>query len=208
MIRTLLLGMWCIALPASELVIRDIRLGLGTGSADYDYTVSGNTVDDAGSDTWTGALAFELGGRWSFARPGSAFGLVVGVDAVYETLRDDDGDLTTYWGRGTVGLGWAASDYWTLTAAIGGRIGRSTLDEPASTNANSFTAHGSASGYDLRIEAVWRLSRRWCVGFDAGWLIANHDMSGDALTVSVDRSGWAAGLVVLWRLTNAPTPLH
>ena len=110
MIRTLLLGMWCIALPASELVIRDIRLGIGTGSADYDYTVSGNSVDDTGSDTWTGALAFELGGRWSFARPGSAFGLVVGVDAVYETLRDDDGDLTTYWGRGTVGLGWAADE--------------------------------------------------------------------------------------------------
>jgi len=196
------------SLSAYELVVRDFRIALGTGGTDFDYDISGSTVAASGSDTFDSALSLDFGGRWSFARPGDALGLVVGADLGWESLGFGSGSLQTLRAHGSAGLGWAVSDFWTVTGELGLLYGRSTWEVPASVGAERYTADGDALGYDLRVDATWRLSKRLGVGGFLGWQIMEHEVESKGVTSTLDRSGWIAGVLVFWRFSNAPPTLQ
>ncbi len=206
--RLLILGVCVGALPAAELVVRDLRIALGTGGTDFDYAIHGSTVDAAGSDTFDSALSLGLGGRWSFTRPGDALGLVVGTDVSWESMGFGSGSLQTIWGRGSAGLGWAVTDFWTMTGEAGVMFGHSTWEVPGSVGADTYTADGNAFGYDLRIDATRRIGRRIGAGGFVGWQSSKHDLAGGGLDSTLDRSGWIAGVMVFWRFSNAPATLQ
>ena len=206
--RALLLSASLSTLSAYELVVRDFRIALGTGGTDFDYSIQGSTVDANGNDTFDSALSLDFGGRWSFARPGDALGLVIGADLGWESMGFGSGSLQTLRGRGSAGLGWSLNDFWTLTSELGLLYGRSTWEVPSSVGAESYTADGDALGYDLRIDATWRLSKRLGVGAFIGWQIMEHEVESKGVTSTLDRSDWVSGILVFWRFSNAPPTLQ
>lgn len=209
MIRsTGLLLLICATVPAAELVVRDLRLGVGTRPLEFDYAYTGVLTSSNGTDGFDAALGLEAGGRWSFARPGDALGLVVGADLALDGWSYDGADgLASTWLRLSAGPGFALNDRVTLAAELGVQYGLSALTLPATASAPDFAASGTAMGYDLRVGGNWLVTRRFGVGLFAGWLIASHDLSGDA-DLTIDQSGWFAGLEAVWRFTDAPPRLE
>ncbi len=193
---------------AAELVVRDVRIGLGGRPLAFDYTVSAPTVNTSGSDAFDAGLGLEAGGRWSFSRAGDAIGVVVGGDAMLDGLSYGGGDgLATTWLRLSAGPGWAFADGWDVVAEFGAQYGMSALSLPQSGAAPEFEASGSALGYDLRFNLTWMATRRFGVSLNAGWMMASHDLSGDA-AVTIDQSSWFSGLAAVWRFTDAPARLE
>lgn len=203
-----LLLLVCASVPAAELVVRDFRLGVGTRPLEFDYAYTGVLTSSNGTDGFDAALGLEAGGRWSFARAGDALGLVVGADLALDAWSYDGADgLASTWLRLSAGPGFALNDRVTLAAEIGVQYGLSALTLPATASAPDFAASGTAMGYDLRVGGNWLVTRRFGVGLFAGWLIASHDLSGDA-DLTIDQSGWFAGLEAVWRFTDAPPRLE
>lgn len=208
--RLLALSLFAIASgQAAELVVRDLRLGLAMRPVGFDYTFTAPTVDDSGSDAFDAGMGFEVGGRWSFARPGDALGLIVGVDGLLDGLSYGGGDgLATTWGRLCIGPAWAVADRWTIAAEVGYQYGISAISLPETAGAEAFEASGTASGYDLRLTATWLMSSTFGVGVNAGWLMATYELSDDAVDLSVEQANWFAGVEVVWRFTDAPPRLE
>lgn len=195
-------------LPAAELVVRDIRAAAGSRPTDFDFTVTTPTVSGSGSDAFEGGLGLELGGRWSWARPGDALGVIAGADLILDAQSYGGSDgLATTWARACGGAGWALTDRVTLSAEVGLQYGISALSLPATTAAPAFDATGTAMGYDARVGGTWLATRSFGLGAHAGWLIASHDLSGDA-DLTIDQAGWFAGLELVWRFTDAPPRLE
>jgi hypothetical protein len=193
---------------AAELVVRDLRLAVGGRPSEFDFTYAGSGANASGSDSFEGGLGLELGGRWSWARPGDALGVVAGADLIVDAQSYGGSDgLATTWGRASGGAGWALDDRTTLTAEVGLQYGVSALSLPGTASAPAFEATGTAMGYDLRVGATWLATRSFGFGVHAGWLIASHDLSGDA-EVTIDQAGLFVGLELVWRFTDAPPRLE
>lgn len=208
MIRSGLLLVLAACLPAAELVVRDLRVGVATRPLDFDFAYTGDAADRSGSDAFDASLGIEGGGRWSLARAGDSIGLVVGGDLLIDAWSYEGSDgLATTSLRGCIGGGWALTDRVALTLEAGLQGGLSGMSLPETDSAPGFSAKGHAIGYDLRLEAVWLATRRFGIAADAGWLIAKHTLSGDA-DVTLEQSGWFLGVTAVWRFTDAPPLLE
>lgn len=195
--------------PAAELVVQDIRLGISSRPTDFDFTITAPLAEIDGSDAFDGGLSLEGGLRWSFARTGDSIGLIAGLDLAMDGQGYDGGDgLATIWAKAAGGLGWAASD--RLTLMVEGLLGYglSDLRLPESRSATAYTADGTALAYEARLTGTWQFSRGFNAGLMAGWLIAEHDLSGDDSDLRIEQSGWYAGVVFSWRISDLPEPLE
>jgi hypothetical protein len=193
---------------AAELVVRDIRASAGIRPTAFDFTLATPTLQASGTDSFDAGIGLELGGRWSFSRPGDAVGLVVGIDGMLDGYSYGGGDgLATTWLRVSAGPGWAITDRWTLTGEVGAMYGVSAIALPPTTSSSDFSATGTATGYDVRLVTSWLLTRQFAVGAYVGYMMASHDLSGDA-AMTVDQSGMVGGLELIWRFTDAPPRLE
>jgi len=196
------------ALTSAELVVRDLRASAGVRPTAFDFTLATPTVQASGTDGFDAAIGLELGGRWSFSRPGDAIGLVVGLDGILDGYSYGGGDgLATTWLRVSAGPGWAITDRWTLTGEVGAMYGVSAITLPPTTTSSDFSATGTATGYDVRLETNWLLTRQLALGAYVGYMMASHDLSGDA-AMTIDQSGMVGGLELIWRFTDAPPRLE
>lgn len=209
MIRHLLLLVAVSALPAAELAVRDLRLGLVSRPGDFDYTVSSSTAEVSGTDAFDAGLSAEAGLRWSFSRTGDSIGLVGGADLAIDTLEYASGDgMATGWGRVAGGVGWALTDRFTVTGEALVGAGWSVLSLPATAIAPAIDASGLAIAYEARVGAVWQATRGVGLGGFAGWLVSEHEVEDGDLTITLEQSGWYVGLQAVWRLDDAPPPLE
>lgn len=211
MIRLLLL---CCVLftsaTAAELVVRDIRLGIATRPSNFDFTMSSPTVEVSGTDAFDAGLSLESGIRWSFAPVGDSIGLVVGADLAMDGQRYGGGSdgLSTVWAKGSAGLGWAATDRLTLIAEGLAGYGLSALRLPATSSMPEYSADGTAIAYEARLTGTWQVTRGFNAGVMAGWLVASHKLTNDDTDLTLDQSGWYAGLVFSWRINDMPQSLE
>lgn len=197
------------ALPASELVVRDLRVAAGSRPLAFSVTATTPTAESSGDDAFDAGLGLEVGGRWSFARPGDSLGLIAGGDVQTDGYTyASGGTLGVTALRGALGLGWAVNDSLTLTAECAYIMGTSALDLPATGSAPAFSATGTVTGYDVRAGGTWLLSRRFGVGMYAGWLSESHALSDSAVDLTLDQSNWYIGLEAVWRFSDAPPRLE
>jgi len=207
--RSALLLALIASVPAAELAVRDVRLGIATRPADFDFTVTTPLVSGSGSDAFDGGLSVEGGLRWSFARTGDAFGLIAGADLAMDGQGYEDGDgLATMWAKAAGGFGWAVNDQLTLMAEGLIGYGLSDLSLPATSSAAAYTADGTATAYEARVTGTWQFTRDFNAGLMVGWLVADHDLSGDDSELTIEQSGWYAGVVFAWRINDLPLPLE
>lgn len=194
------------ALPAAELVMRDLQADATVLPTAFDFTLTTPTLTRTGKDSFDAGTGLELGGRYSFARVGDPFGLVIGLDATTEAYSYDSQDfMITYGLRGSLGVGYAFSDDWTLTADLGVSYGQTTLSLPASGVAPAFSADGTYRGFDLRVVGLYTISKRMLISMQVGYLSMSHSLTtsqSDDLTLNI--KGPYVGIGMTWRFSNAP----
>jgi hypothetical protein len=193
-------------LSAAELVMRDLQADLLVRPTSFDFTLDSPNFTRSGNDNFDAGTALELGGRYSFSRVGDPFGLVIGLDAVTEAYSYDSEDfLVAYGARAVLGAGYAFTDSWTATAEVGAAFGWTDLSLPASESSAAITADGDYQAYDLRLVALYTITRRMLLSVQAGYVAQTHDLTtnqGDRLTV--DLAGVYVGVGMTWRFSNSP----
>lgn len=205
-IRAVLLAVGaCAAAPAAELVVKDLGFSIAALPTAFDYELESPTLSRSGSDSFASGTELALGGRYGFARPGDALGLVVGADLLTDTWTyDGDGVLGSVGVRLCAGLGWAITDDWTLLAEPGMRYGASTIDLPGSASSEDFAGSGTSSGFDAKITVLWQLRPGLLLTAHGGWMSVTHELSDDDIDLSLDQTGLVVGLGMAWRWSTAP----
>ena len=197
------------AASASELVQRDLMFSVGEEPTHFSYTLTSPGASRDGSDSFSSNLGASVGGRYSFAGPGDATGLVLGggLDADQASY----GSIGHYTGFGLhldVGYAWAITDSWTL----GGRAilgyGRATLDLQASNVFPSVSTSGSTIGYGAAVDLDYSVTDRIAVMLDLGFAKTTANLSGSGVKLKLSSSGLTYALGVTYRFSVAPRPLE
>lgn len=186
--------------------MRDLQAVASSRPTTFDFDLTTPTLTRTGNDRFHAGTGLELGGRYSLTRTGDQAGLVVGLAATTESYSYDAQDfMFTYGLRGSLGIGWAVSDHWTLTGEGGLLYGRTSLSLPASSIAPEFSADGPYRGYDARVACLYAVTRSLLVSLQAGYLQVSHDLAtgpGDQLVLR--QKGVYVGIGLSWRFSNAP----
>ena len=186
--------------------MRDLQAVVTTQPTAFDFTLATPTFTRTASDSFDSGTALALGGRYSLARVGDPFGVIVGVDATTAAYSYGSQDfMFNYGGRGSLGLGYALTDDWTITGECGLSYGRSHLSLPAGNAAPAFSANGAYRAYDARLVCFYRFAKQLSVSVQAGYVVNSYDLTtnaNDSLTLA--QQGPCIGFGLTWRISNAP----
>jgi hypothetical protein len=207
-LATLCLGFTPVV-SASELVQRDLMFSVGEEPTHFSYTLTSPGASRAGSDSFSSNLGASVGGRYSFAGPGDATGLVVGggLDADQASY----GSIGHYTGYGLhldAGYAWAMTDSWTIGSRVILGYGRATLDLQANNVFPSITTTGSTIGYAAAVDLDYSVTDRIAVMLDLGYAKSTATLSGSGVNLKLSTSGLTYALGVTYRFSVAPRPLE
>lgn len=195
--------------PAAELVLREVSLGVTAWPGSFDWTLASANVNASGSDGFDAGGALDLGGRWSFARPGAALGLIASADMLVLGMSYGDGDgLAMVGGRIGGGGGWALADRWTVSSEVGVGFGATTMKFPATLASTGSSVSGTTTFFDIHARLTWNVTRSWSVAGTLGYVNASHSLSGDGSDIDIDQAGLTAGILISWRISDLPAGLE
>lgn len=196
------------ALPAAEVVRRDLMVAIEIADPGFDYTIGSEVGSFSGSDAFDQDRTLRLGMRWAWARPGSALAPLVGADL---TLRDAPmaaAGISAYGGEICAGATWAAGERLTIDAEAWAGWSQASfdLDTPDGTG---LAGSGDATAYGLRLRALWSPDPRWSVGIESGWRSWSSSIAADrGRSLDLESAGWSAGVVICWRPSARPAGLE
>lgn len=208
--RLLLYGACAVVVPTlpavdAELVTRDLFVSLDSQPTDFSFTADSTVGSDSGDDAFDSGLGISLGARWSFTRPGSSLGLVIGGDLDATSYRyENSAENLTFGARLIIGAGWAITDRWELLLEPTIEYGVGTFDFPATQSYAAYEADGTFFGYGLRLNAIHRFTDRWAVMGAIGWKRIDNDLSGDGIDLTLEQEGVSVSIGLLYRLSAAP----
>lgn len=195
--------------PAAELVLREVSLGVTAWPGAFDWTLSSPNIDASGSDGFDAGGAIDLGGRWSFARPGAALGLIASADLLVLGMSYGDGDgLAMIGGRVGGGGGWALADRWTVSSEVGVGFGSTKINFPSTIASTGSSASGTSTFFDVHARLTWNVARSWSLAGTLGYVSASHSLSGDGSDIDIDQAGLTAGILISWRISDLPAGLE
>jgi hypothetical protein len=196
------------ALPAAELVIRDVTLGLTAPPAGFAYEISDSAGTRSGDDAFDAVSGLALGLHWSFAGPGQSTGLVVGGRLVSESSEFVGGGTFTGLGADLdLGYGWAISDRLSLVPMVSLSPRQHGMEVEAGGAIAGFSASGFGYGYGARAVLAYAIADVVVLGLEAGYRRSTASLSGDR-DVQFDTDGMTYGLVLGWRFAATPMGLE
>jgi hypothetical protein len=198
------------AAVAAEFVMRDAEVSALVLPTTFDFTLDTPSFSRSGTDHFHAGTELDAGGRYSLSRGGDPFGVVIGLDATTQAFSYDSEDfLFAYGVRGSLGGGYAINDDWSMTGEVGFTYGKTRLTLPGSSAAPAFSADGNYHSIDLRLVALYTITRRILASAQFGYAVTTHALTtdaGDSLTLK--QRGLFIGLGVSWRLSTAPVRLE
>lgn len=192
--------------PAAEIVRRDVQFSLDSAPTSFDYTIDSPGGSFAGSDAFNFGVQSRLGGRWAITSPGWSLAPVIGSDLMYTDRSGAGGGLTSYGLGVTGGVAWAINEHWSADAEVGLSYERAdlTLDGGA-----GLSGSGTLIDTDVRVRALRQLDRTWSLGVELGWQRASGSFTADQQRdLTMDITGWTAGLIICWRMSMRPADLE
>ena len=196
------------ALPAAELVIRDVTLGVTTPPPNFTYEITDSAGTRSGQDAFDSVSGLALGFQWSFAGPGQSTGLVLGGRLISESSAFVGGGTFTGLGADLdVGYGWAITDRLTLVPLLTLSPRHHTMDVEASGSISGFSASGFGYAYGARAVLAYAIADVVVLGVEAGYRRGIASLSGDR-DVQFDTEGMTFGLVFGWRFAATPMGLE
>jgi hypothetical protein len=196
------------ALPAAELVIRDLTVGLVAPPAGYSYEITDSAGTRSGDDAFDKVGGLGLGLHWSFSGPGQSTGLVVGGRLVSESSAFAGGG--TFTGLGCdldLGYGWAITDRLSLVPLVTLSPRLHTMEVEAAGSIAGFTAKGNGYAYGGRLVLAYAIADVVVLGLEAGYRRGSASLTGDR-DVQLDNQGLTAGLMIGWRFAATPQGLE
>ena len=193
--------------PASELVVRDLVVGISAPPSGFAYEVTDSTGTRSGQDAFDTVGGLSLGLTWSFAGPGRSTGLVVGGQLVGERGAVAGGGVWQGLGADlSLGYGWAITDRLILVPQLvaGPRKHRLSVD---GTAVSGFAVQGLGRQYGARLALTYALADRLVGGLECGWRTGNATLTGDRELVFEQR-GVTVGLVFGWHFSATPVGLE
>ncbi len=197
-----------VALPALELVERDVGLVVELPPTDYDFDLERPGQSGSGSDAFDSAAALWLRGRYAFTGPGDRHGPLLGAGIGYEQAALPDGDRTLIAAEGSAGWGVAVTDRLSARAMLRIHAGYADLALDPTTGAPGFDASGVSVGYGAELGVSWLLSERVVLTADAGWRQSSEDLSGDGVDATIEPAGPVIGIGLWWRISSRPWRLE
>jgi hypothetical protein len=192
-------------MPAAELVMRDIGVGLVLPPTNFSYDLTSSAGDRAGSDAFESAYGMELHGRYSLARPGDALGMVLGVAvASGRATYAGGGSWSEYTACGLLGSGWAVTDRLILLGEAKLGLGVGKLNLAGSDSMVAVSAAGPLVIGGVQASGHFSLSDSVVIGLGAGWQQTIASLSGDGVDATLKISGVTAFLSLDWRLSDRP----
>jgi hypothetical protein len=189
----------------AELVTRDLFVSFDAQPTDFSFTADSAIGTRSGDDSFDSGFGISVGGRWSFTRPGSSLGLVIGGDLDVTSYRyENDAENLTGGVRLIVGAGWAITDHWELLLEPTVEYGLGTFEFPGTQAYSAYEADGTLFGYGLRLNLIHRFSDRWAVMGAIGWKRIDNDLSGDGIDLTLEQEGMSVSIGLLYRLSAAP----
>lgn len=208
MIRVVL-ALVCIAvLPAEELLVRDLRLGVALMPADFSYETADPLATSAGDDAFDQAYGAGLRVSWSWSGAGRAWAPILACELCSEQAAyGASGSYSQIGLRGLGGLGWQLGDDWVLSALGLVGAGRPSFEVPVASG-GSLALSGASASTGLLVGLEWRFARRWSLSAEAGWIEEAAALSGDGTDLDLTRSGPTAGLGLVWAWSRQPVRLE
>ncbi len=204
----LLLALALSCLPAEELLVRDLRLGVAMTPTSFDYTASDTLANTSGSDALKQAYAGSLRASWSWSGAGRAWAPILAGEVLAERATyGSGGSYGQYVLRGLGGFGWKPGDDWTLSALALIGIGRPTFIVPIATG-GTVTTSGASASTGAVIDLDYALGRSWSVGLEVGWITEAATLAGDDIDLDLTRSGFSGGLSLTWSWSRSPVRLE
>ena len=204
---TLLAG--AASLPASEVVLSDLRFGLESLPTSFTYHVHDGGSEVSGSSTFQ--LGFGLAGRgvYAFGAPGSSGAFFVGgaLDLQAYTY-DGSGRYDVAMLRALAGYAYAFDDHWTAEICPFVGVGLGSFRIPGNDLFQPITTSGHVIDYGADIGVSYALSRHWLIQARAGWLVSTATLSGEGLDVTLDQSGPTGFIGVAYRFGGTPPPIR
>ncbi len=195
-------------LPAEELLVRDLRLGVAVMPTSFTYTTTAPLATASGSDRLDRAEALGLRASWSWSGAGRSWAPILATEVIAEQASYGAGGRFSQFGlRGLGGIGWQPGDDWTLTALALLGAGRPSFSVPIASGGALDTAGASAST-GLLLGLGYAFSRAWSVGVEAGWIEEHAALSGDGVNLDLARSGFTAGVGISWAWSRRPIRLE
>lgn len=208
--RAIVLVILVSSLPAAELVVRDLRVGVDLLPLDFDYTLKDSTGSRSGTDVFARNVGISIGGRYSLARIGDSHGTIVGMDlsVARAEYAPADGVISTYALAGELGYGWAMSDAVTVmgTGRIGLGVAHGTFNGAGSFA--SYAPSGPLGEYGLRAGVLWTVTDTIILDGTLGWRHAVTRMTSDGRDLDLDNGGLLVSVGMAWRFTSSPWRLE
>lgn len=191
--------------PAAELVMRDIGVGVVQLPTDFSYDVSAPAGNRSGDDTFDSAYGIDVHGRYSMARTGDSLGLVLGgALGAEQAAYAPGGAWTAFTATGLAGCGWAITDRIILLGEAQVGLGLGQLEIDGSAAANSISVSGPLVRGGVQASGRFALTESVIIGLGVGWLQTMAPLSGDGVDTTLKISGTSAFLSLDWRLSDRP----
>ncbi len=194
-------------LAASELVMTDLNVGIDSLPTAFDFSVRD------GSSTTNGTSEFDYGfgasarAVYAFSSPGSQGAFFLGGSlALGGYTFSDNGTYLIGMARAVGGYAYAYDDQWTLELSpwVGYGLGRMQI--PGGSISDDVEVDGTVFDYGVHLGATYALSRSWLLGARIGWQVSNAELSGDGLEVTLEQSGPAAFVGIIYRFGGGTPP--
>ena len=198
------------SLPAAELVVRDLRVGLDLLPLDFAYTLQDSTGSRSGNDVFARHVGLAIGGRYSLARIGDSHGTIVGLDLAASRAEYTPASavIGTYTLAGELGYGWAMTDEITVLGT--GRIGLGAAHGTFNGSGSfaSYAPSGPLAEYGVRAGALWTVTDAIILDGTLGWRHAVTRMTANGRDLDLDTGGLLVSLGMSWRFTSSPWRLE
>ncbi len=200
---------FCAPLPASELVMTDITIGIESLPTAFDFTIQD------GSSTTTGSSEFDvsvgLSGRavYAFSSPGSSGAFFVGGALALGAYRfDGSGTYQVAMARAVAGYAYSIDDQWTVEASPWVGLGYGRMHIPGAGISDDYDVSGKVFDFGANLGVTYALSHSWLIGARIGWQVADANLEGDGLKLTLTQSGLTAFLGVVYRFGGTPPSIR
>ncbi|NRA37555.1 MAG: hypothetical protein HRU15_05405 [Planctomycetes bacterium] len=196
---------------ASELVIKDVRLGTEFLPGDFDFENTSDTNYNTGSDEFESSIGASAGAIYSWSVPGSSSGwLAGGMFTLRQQAIGDTSDVSSIGFRAIAGYAYALNDRLTFSAEPFIGIGLSDMTVQSTDNVDGFAIDGDLIEYGVNVQSIISMTSEWQALIGVGYVSSTMSLSGgpQSFQSDIDSDGLYASLGISWRWDTSPWTLE
>lgn len=187
----------------------DIAIGIESLPTAFDFTIQDGASTTKGSSEFD--LSLGLSGRavYAFSSPGSSGAFFVGGALALGAYRfENSGTYQVAMARAVAGYAYSIDDQWTVEASPWVGLGYGRMHIPGAGISDDHDVSGNVFDFGANLGVTYALSHSWLIGARIGWQVADANLEGDGLKLTLTQSGPTAFLGVVYRFGGTPPSIR